>query len=149
MAAAPSPNLGLAVALEARWHSFSVSLGGRADLPAGTSVEGGSLSTALLVGELVPCWRLDWLGLCLVSQLGAETAQPQNIPGGFQSTGLYAALGPRAVADYPLASWLSLRLALELLAPLVRSNVIAQGVTVFTSPPVSADLSAGVVVRLL
>ncbi len=149
--AAAIPNLGFELAAEVRWKHLALALGGRADLPAGVAVGTGSVSTSLLVAEVMPCWHAGWFGGCVVGQVGAQSASANNLYQARQTTGPYAAVGARGLFELPLTGSFGLRLGLELLAPLIKTNVYASttGGSAFTTPPLSGDLTLGAVFRLL
>ena len=145
---APSPTASLVLGGELRWLHASVALEGRADLPAGVQVSEGSIRTALVLVQLVPCLRAGWFGGCLVAQGGVETAQARNLPAATVGLGAYSALGARALGELPVgASNLSLRLAADLLAPFTRSHVLVGSDSVFTTPAIAGALSMGAAYR--
>jgi hypothetical protein len=148
LGAAPGPNGGLLLEVGARWSHLSLSLGGRADLSSGMKYDGGTVSTALLIGELLPCAHYGWFGGCLVVAGGAETAQATLLPGSQSNIGPFFALGLRALVDLPVTRWFAIRGAVEALAPVTRDNVKVGPAVAFTVPVLSGDLSLSAVFTL-
>jgi hypothetical protein len=119
LATAPRPAFAVSVDAGVRVSWFSIALGGRWDPPAGSSVMNDvSVSTQLLLGELVPCGHAGWFVGCLVGELGQArgTLTASTNPTPAPQAAVYAAGGARIGAEIPVwAPRLFLRLSADLL----------------------------------
>lgn len=147
--AAPTVSGGAQLEVELRWPGYSLSLGGRADLPASMGYQGGSISSQLLVGQAVPCLRIPPFGACLLAALGSELAQASGLPGATQQSALYVAGGARVSFDILAARPVGLRAALDLLAPITREDFLVGSAIAFTTPALAVALSLSGVVQIL
>jgi hypothetical protein len=150
--AGPSPAATLAADIGVRGAAWSVSLEGRADLPATASVDtGAKLRTSVLAAALVPCGHWWWLAGCGIVSLGTLRAESVNLAHGKDDSGLYAAAGLRAGLEWPIPSLprLALRLSGEGLVTLrpVTARRSDDGRAVWKAPPVAGLLGAGAVVH--
>ncbi len=118
---APRPAAAFTLDLGLRWPLASVSVEGRATLPAGAIVDAGTsaasagnhhLEIALTTAALVPCLHYRALVGCARVEAGDLRAT-----GTITQHTLYAAGGGRVGADVPITPQLSARLAVDLMAP--------------------------------
>lgn len=162
--AAPAAAMGFDLSVSERWASSSLGLEGRADLPASVSAGGGSVEAQLLFAELVPCLRRGLFGACALLAAGAEEAEGVNLRAGRHLTTFFAGAGARALADLPIGRFgpasppaggpdstegdgLSLRLWLDLLAPVARTALYVGDAEVWSSPTLSGALGLALVAR--
>jgi hypothetical protein len=152
--AAPAPSFGFTLGVEADWTHLSLGLEGRADLPASKSFTTssspplqGSIRTALIFGTLVPCFREGLFAGCGLIALGAEQGSGSGYDRALSGSKFYSALGLRAQADPVSAGLFALRLHLDLLVPLTRTDVQVLNETVWSTPTVSFALGAEAVFR--
>ncbi len=148
LGAAPGPALGVDVEAAARWSSFSLGLGGRADLPATQQAAGGSAEAHLLFAELVPCYRHWLLGACGLLAAGTEQADGVGYAGSRHAGTFYTAAGARAFVDVPIRQPLALRIWADLLVPLARTTLLVGAQPVWATPDVSGLLGLAAVLRL-
>ncbi len=147
LATAPRPSAGVSIDLGVRWPYFSVGVEGRWDPPASDDVPAGTqVSTALLMGALIPCghWSKLYLFGCAFAELGqlradALAAHP------LRAAGLYAAAGARLGVELPVAPHLAVRVSGELLGTVSALTLRVDSRTVWVTPPYSGGLGAGLV----
>jgi hypothetical protein len=150
--AGPSPAATLAADIGVRGSAWSVSLEGRADLPATAGVDtGAKLRTSVLAASLVPCGHWRWLVGCGIVSLGVLRAESVNLAQGKEDSGLYAAAGLRAGLEWPIPYLprLALRLSGEGLVTLrpMTARRSDDGRDIWKTPPIAGLLGAGAVVH--
>jgi hypothetical protein len=128
----------------ARW---SMSLEGRADLPASKDVEGGHITLSTLAGTLVPCVHRGPFAGCVLATVMALRGSGHDLVDAQQLTTSLFAAGARAAFELPSSSVFGIRAHLDVLAPLARTTLKVGGTPVWTSPPVSAAFGLAAVVR--
>ncbi len=148
LGAAPRLNPGALLDLTLRFPRFALMLGGRADWPASASFGGGNVSTALLTGEIAPCFRAGGFGACALALVGSETAAASGLPGSTPRAAFYAAAGARLLGEWTIAGPFAVRAAADLTAPLTRENVLVGDALAFTSPALAIAGSLSAVLRL-
>ena len=153
----PRPAALVAADVGVGWQYASIALEGLAALPVERDVDAGvRLRSSLLAGSIVPCGHYRWFTGCAVVSVGAFRAEGVNLDTPARSTGVYVAAGVRAALEWPVLSFLALRLAgdvlvnLHPLTPEVQRGATpadAERVEVWRSGPFTAVLGAGVVLR--
>jgi hypothetical protein len=128
----------------ARW---SVSVEGRADLPTSKDVEGGHITLSTLAGTLAPCLHHGPFGGCLLVTAMALRGSGSDLADARQVTTALVAVGARAAVEIPSGGPFAVRAYLDVLSPLARTTLKVGGSAVWTSPPVSAALGLGAVVK--
>ncbi len=153
------PNLGLGARIEVglRQRRWSLSLEGQSTFPLGeeqgeagaSGVEGGAVSASLVSALAVPCIRAGILGACALVEVGALQGTGRGVDVPKRDTTVLFALGARVMAEVSLASWLFLRPAVDLLAPLTRTTLRIGARPVWTTPPLglTGSVSVGTVFR--
>jgi hypothetical protein len=136
---APAVGPTFLLSLGMRLRAVSVDLEGRADLPAGTSVEGGSVSSSTAWMTLVPCLRWSVVGVCALGSAGVIRAQGAGVSG----SSFTAAAGVRGLVQVPVAAWLALRAGGDLTTPLESTRLLVGGREAWTSPALAGVLWAG------
>ena len=142
----PSPNLGVAVDLGVRFSSVSLSLEGRAVLPAEREVDAGKgVATSLLTLALAPCVHMDVALVCVLAEAGSLRASGKRVDHPANADALYLAGGGRLGLEIPVFQHLAARLSADLTGTLRPATFHLAGQEVWTAPPVAAALGGGVV----
>jgi hypothetical protein len=103
-----------------------------------------------LSGELAPCWHLRFFAGCGVALVGRFQAESRGVDEAGSASTLYAALGGRLGLERTLVEKLSLQIRAEFLGTLTPPTVTRNGHDeVWSAPPVSVTLGAGVVAQIL
>lgn len=124
LATSPRPAFGMTadVGIRASWFSVAGEL--RWDPPAGTTMDGWGVSTALVAGALVPCGHVQWFVGCVVGELGQFRGSVSGASPEYQGT-LYGAVGARIGFEIPVVpERLYVRLAANLLGAPVRPRLL-------------------------
>jgi hypothetical protein len=148
----PAPSVGAAGVLSVLWRPFELGLEGRAELAqseASSARPGGAVEASLLAATLAPCVHLPPLVGCVVGSFGAIQGQGVDLDVIHHVTTPYAAAGLRLGGEVPLGRVLRGRAQVDGLVNLTRATLAANNVDVWTSPPVSALLSAGLLGQFL
>jgi hypothetical protein len=142
---APAPSLGLELFAGLARHWWSAAVGGRADLPAGSTRDDGSgARSSLLVAEIIGCGHASIFALCALALGGAIFGEGLGVGTPDRATAAFLALGPRGAAEIPiLGRRLFLRGQVDVVAPLTRATFRVQGVPLWTSPPVAGGAGIG------
>jgi hypothetical protein len=142
-----APTVGGFAGLEWRSQHWSVSIEGRADLPRSRSVGGGSINAGTLAATLAPCLRQGPFGACALATLEALRGSGQDLDNAHQLTSLFAAVGGRALVEFPDTGSAAVRLHADVVSPLTRTTLKVGPDAVWTSPPVTAAVGLAVVVK--
>jgi hypothetical protein len=145
---APSLAAGLDLGGAFRVGILSLGVEGRIDAPASRSAAaGGSVSSWLLLGAVVPCAYFGAFLLCGVLQGGGMNASSDGVPDR-RSTWTNAWLaGARAGVLVPVDGRFLFRVRVDALANLAPAALELGGTTLWTAPPVSASLGVDGVLR--
>jgi hypothetical protein len=112
--------------------------------PASVSVAGGTMSTWLAVGTISPCFHGPLhVSFCALGEAGWFGAAGHVAPSR-QDGEAFASAGARVGLDIPLSKRWLLGAHVDGLAALTRFDVRVSDVPVFTVPPVSLAIAAGV-----
>jgi hypothetical protein len=144
---APAPSVGARLALGLRRGFWSFALGGRLDLPSEGQYAMGTVETTARLGELSGCGHFGRAFFCVVGAAGAVTADGRNVLNARRTIGPFGTVGGRVGADIPLVGPLALRGSAELVALLVRTQVMVGQDTLFTTPALGGTFAIGVVGR--
>lgn len=145
---APTLAAGLALGLGLRWHTFSLSLEGRIDAPAGGSAQGGGeVSSWLVLGGLAPCVHVGPLFGCVLGQAGSAQTSGSGVPGPLSGSAPWWAAGGRVGVLLPANDDLLLRVRTDVVANLDRATLQLNGSGAWTAPPVATSLAADVVLH--
>jgi hypothetical protein len=104
----PSVTAGGAIVIGARISLLSTGLEMRFDAPASTTVQGGSVTSWLYAGSVVPCLHYLFGSLCAVGTLGSLQGWAEARVSTPRST-LFAALGGRLGAEWAITEAFALR----------------------------------------
>jgi hypothetical protein len=138
LGAAPGVGFGFTVTGGLRGPHFSANLEGRADLPStGQRAAGGQVAAAQYNGSVIPCFHQGVFAGCGIVQLGAQVSSATGFPITYDATSFTAALGVRAAAELPLSRHLELQASADLLAPLTRTVLEADGRKLYETAPVN------------
>jgi hypothetical protein len=147
--AAPAPALGFAMQVALAAPRWSLGLELRGDLPAAApALFGGSVETSLVAGFLVPCVRHRILAACALAGIGVERGAGSGYDQPARIDALWAAVGARLAVELTLVDPLGLRLAVDVLAPLTRTELyvgtISDARRLYRTPAVSSAFGAAV-----
>lgn len=148
--AAPSVAPGLAAHAGFRHGAFSLQGEGRFDLPVEGAAErgAGTVESALVLGELVPCGHLGPAGFCGVVAMGALRGKGDDVARPRTDTTFFFALGPRAEAEWRPLGPLGLFAYGEVLANATRTTLELDGVEAYQTPLISVLLGLGARIHL-
>jgi hypothetical protein len=142
---APNAALGASVSLGVRWRSVSLHLEGRHDWVASVAVPtGGAAGTSLWLGGVAPCFHGDPWFFCGVVSIGSMRASGDGLVQSRTGNASYQAAGGRVGLEIPLAGPVFFRPELDLVAHLTRLELRVDGAPVWSLPPFSVQLGAGV-----
>jgi len=145
---APSATGGAFAFFGARLASASLSLEGRADFPASTTVAGGAeVSASLLLLSAVPCWEGARLFACALLTAGSLQGSGARITSPGDDAGFYAAAGARLGTTIELYDPLSLRMSFDFLKTLTLPTLDIDGQAVWKVPPFSGAGGLGLLAR--
>ena len=120
----PQITAGFHLGLRARLGDFSIAVEGRGDLPGRLTVEGGQISTALLLGNALGCFHYEAFGGCVSASLGALRADAEALMNAMNTTSFYASINARGLYELLLSERFSVMLHIELSAVLTRIELI-------------------------
>jgi len=142
---ASTPAAGATLDLGIRWPVVSVSLEGRAYLPARLNVEGSAkvVSTYRLTGAFVPCGHWRVLVACVPVEAGRQ--QGHADASGREVDLFFAAVGLRLGAVLPLPLGVSVRASGSALFATSQPMFLIARAASWTTPFLSGALNAGIV----
>jgi len=148
--AAPTPALGFSMQLALTAPRWSVGFEVRGDLPAsGPARFEGSVETSMVAGFIVPCVRHRILVGCLLAGAGVERGAGSGYDQPATVEAFWAAVGARLAVELTLVDPLGLRLGVDVLAPLTRTELYVGSVgnearRLYRTPAVSSAFVAAV-----
>jgi hypothetical protein len=144
---APAAAVGFSAQIGIRWSPFSVSLEGRADLPAGSDAL--RIQTSMVAGTLLPCAHLGFTFVCGLVTVGSRRAS--SLVDGSHDSALSAGAGARIGLEVPFASdRFVARLSGDIVGTVQRQDVRVSIVTRedrWTTPAVSGGPGLGLLVN--
>jgi hypothetical protein len=135
--AAPTTVPALEVGLELHLPRASLGLGVRGNFAGHENASEGSITTSLLVAELVPCFHLGVLGACGLIDAGVRRSAGIGLTPAHTVSDPYFALGARVAVDLAITRWLWVRPQLDLWIPTTGTTLTVAGTRVWDSPAVS------------
>jgi len=136
--AEPAPAVGVLLFAGAGFRGASIDLEGRADLPASLERSSGvSVAASLLVGSVVPCLHLGDFRACALATAGVMRGEARAAGTSDLQTTFFAALGARVGYELALTRGFGLRPRLDLTAPITPTSLALDGVTQWTTSPVT------------
>jgi hypothetical protein len=145
---APSPTAGLALGADVRWRFLSIGVEGRVDAPAGTgAADGGSVSSWLASGAIVPCAYVGVAFACPLWQVGVVEASGSGVSNERAASLAWFGVGGRVGALVELTGHLFFRIQGELVANLDPVKLELDGASAWTAPGVAGGFGAGVLMR--
>ena len=127
-----------------RRSSGSLALAGRIDPMIGSDGDaGGRVRATLVVAGLVPCFHLRRLAGCALGYAGVLRGTGSDVSVPRQASTFYAALGARLALAVPLGGIFALDVHLDGLGALTRTTLEIDGVSIWTTPPLSVVLGSG------
>jgi hypothetical protein len=112
-------------------------------------VGGGSVQASALFGSLLPCFRETYFGLCAVVDIGGQPVNGVGLANPAHTTAPLIAVGGRVLGELPLSARFSLRLALDVMAPVTRTTLDAGTAELWTTPAIAGDALLLLALRLL
>jgi hypothetical protein len=146
--AAPTTVPALAVGVELHLSRASIGLEVRGDFAGHEAVPGGSISTSLLVAELVPCYHFGVLGACGLIGAGTQRSTGVGLEPSHSSSDPYLALGARVCVDLAITSWLWVRPEVDLWFPTTSITLTVADHQEWTSSAFSPVVGIALVVAL-
>lgn len=145
LGSAPGVSFGFTLTGGVRGRRWSMNAEARADLPATQDLPaGGTITTAIYAGTLIPCFHAAAFAGCGLVLLGAQLSHGEFAVSR-DSTDFYAALGIRSALEFPLTRKLELQVQADLLATLTRFVFEVDGKEVFSNERVSGALHVAMV----
>ncbi len=146
LGASVGANAGATLGLRATSGHTSLAVEGRLDLPAASSVGGGTISSNLLAASLLPCYGSAF-SLCGIFMAGVLQSRGKNLVDARDASTRTFAAGARAQFEWPLGDTIAARLHADLVAPLSRTRLLVGSTEVWISPALSVAAGAAVVLR--
>ncbi len=144
----PGAAPGLDASVAVRWKAASIGVEGRMDLPSYAHLSiGGDVNTSIQVAMLVPCAHADRFAVCALGAVGSMRGESTGISASNSEYTLFAAAGARVAMDIALSKNFLIRPELDALAAIVRPSLHLNNAVIWTTPPFSASLGLGAVVR--
>jgi hypothetical protein len=134
---APSATWALDLGVGVQWRRWSLALELRGDIPASQNVAGGTLSTSLVLAELLPCVHVDMFVGCALVAAGTFIAWSSDFAVDRRIVRPFAGAGARAALEVPLPRRLAIRLHADLLGAITSEVLLVDRFEVFRTPPVS------------
>jgi len=141
----PGATLATGAGVAVVWRALSVDVGGRWVAPSSAAVSGGSVTTWSWSLSIAPCAHREWLAACAVAAAGALHARGDGLALTATDVGLYAAAGARGLVDAPIGARWRLRVAGELVTPLVRAHLVVEGREQWAPPRLQVVAGLGLV----
>jgi hypothetical protein len=141
----PGATLATGAGVAVVWRALSVDVGGRWVAPSSAAVSGGSVTTWSWSLSIAPCAHRGWLAACAVAAAGALHARGDGLALTATDVGLYAAAGARGLVDAPIGARWRLRVAGELVTPLVRAHLVVEGREQWAPPRLQVVAGLGLV----
>jgi hypothetical protein len=144
---APAAAVGFSAQIGIRWSPFSLSLEGRADLPAGSDLL--RIRTSMVAGTLLPCAHLGFTFVCGLVTVGSRRAS--SLVDSSHDSAISAGAGARIGLEVPFASdRLVARLSGDIVGTVQPAVVRVSTVTRedrWTTPAVSGGPGLGLLVN--
>jgi hypothetical protein len=137
VAAEPQASWGMALGLAARWRRFSVGVEVRGDLPGSRVTLGGTVSSALVTTNFLPCARAYGFSFCGLLSVGVMIAWGADFAVDHRTSLPFVGGGARAAWELKLTRRLSMGLHADLLAPFTRALLRVDSEEVWHAEPVS------------
>jgi hypothetical protein len=144
---APAAAAGFSLSLGLRWPGVSLSLEGRADLPASSDALG--LRTSLLAATLAPCVHVwEYGAACGLVTVGTlRSSRLDDTPGASPMSSAYVGAGLRLGLEVPFAGRWTARLSGDLVAAVVPTIARVNTVERWRSAAVSGGPGVGLLVN--
>ncbi|MBX3186280.1 MAG: hypothetical protein KF819_04660 [Labilithrix sp.] len=143
---------GLAVSISFERPRFAVGLEVSSLLPTTTGVDVANLAGARVRGwvlrsTVLPCARFGHVSWCALASVGRFEGSAENAPDPRTRASAFVATGARVGVEFPLYEKLAMTLDAEVAANLYRTTLLVGTEPVWTAPPVSGGVGAGVATR--
>jgi hypothetical protein len=142
IASAPNATWGIEAGLGAEWRRFSIGAELRGDLPGSRVAAGGTVSSSLVVVNLLPCVRAYGLFFCGLLSGGVLIAYGADFIVDRRAILPFFGGGARVGIELRLTRRLALGLHADLLAPFTRAVLEVDDQVLFRAPPVSGAFGA-------
>lgn len=121
---APKITAGFQLGILGRLGQFAFGLEGRGDIPGRLEVEGGRISTSLLLGSALGCFHYEAFGACLVASLGTMRADADALVNASNTSNFYATAGARGLMELMISPRFALAIQIEAAVVLTRIELI-------------------------
>jgi hypothetical protein len=146
----PGVSLGLAGLVGIRKGAFSMGLEGRADLRTSMqSASGGVVSSALLLGSLVPCYHHEALLMCALLSAGVLQGEGALVEETREAMTPFAAAGGRMGVNLAEGSRFSAHFFVDFRATLTPTSLELNGRDVWRTSPVGVAVGFAGLVQFL
>ena len=146
----PSATLGLALGGRIAYRSAALELEVASTLPSGVSIGSGGRGTAegaVTSGLLAACAGFSFVAVCGTGQLGFLYARSLDVDAPRSALSAYAGLGARIALTHDVTERLFVRLALDGVVTVLRSDLRIDGRSLWETSPVVGRLGTFVGVR--
>ena len=140
---APALATGIWIQGGARLSMLSLALEGQAHLPASKPINGGSVSSSLLLASALACLHADALFGCAVGSAGALQGTGEGVSDPRNASTFFARAGGRVGIDVPLDETFALVVHADVAGNLTRTTLSLDGRQAWTTPPISGLLAGG------
>ncbi len=140
---APGAMLGARV----QWKHFSLGVEARADLASTARFGSGTVTSAVLLGSVVPCATLGGFSACALISAGALQVTGEFGGASLRSSSPLVLIGARARYDFTFWQRLALAPFLDVQAVATRTTVLSGAVPVWVTSPVTGALGLCLSVR--
>jgi hypothetical protein len=144
----PTAQPGVSAAVGVASRTWSFDLEGRRDVPIEAARGAGQVSASVLALSISPCIRREGpatFGLCALASLGALQGSGNDVRSPRSETGVWGAVGVRALIEVRLGGPFAAGAALDLLAPVVRTTLVLDGSEVWSTASLSGNLGLRVI----
>ncbi len=140
----PLPTVGGRLGIGLRHSWFGLLVEARTDLSQSVPTEGGTVSTTMLLANVLPCGHLRNFGFCLAAGFGALRVVG-NLPVSRRESGPLVLGGARISWEYRFLPWLGAIVHAGVQGIFTRITVIANDVPIWVTAQLTADAGLGVV----
>ena len=141
---APKVSGGLFLAAGISYARYSLDVEGRIDFSTEKSYAEGSGETALRLVQLAPCIHISWALGCVIGGAGVLSVDGRDLATAEHHSSLFALAGVRGGVELPIAGPIAARATADVQVPLTRTTLTIGADDVWTTAPVTAAFSLGI-----